>query len=282
MTDLLRADSEPTMSRKRTNAALVATLFALAPLLLAQKGCDALVGYDRAPCDAGRACEEGKFCDFGSAALCGADGRTGVCRPVPGECSEQYEPVCGCDERTYGNACLAHVAGVSVKRDGECRETGAVCGGLNGGQCPVDQFCNFPSDALCGFADSPGNCEPRPAVCDDSAPIAVCGCDGYPYPSACQANAAGISVAGEGECDGGDGDRICGGLTGAACPADQYCDFPADALCGFADATGTCAPIPESCTADDDPACGCNGTTYENACSAHRAGVTVDYEGPCL
>ncbi len=28
-------------------------------------------------------------------------------------CTMQYDPVCGCDKRTYGNACMATCAGVS-------------------------------------------------------------------------------------------------------------------------------------------------------------------------
>lgn len=35
-------------------------------------------------------------------------------------CAAVYEPVCGKDGNTYGNACEAACAGVAVRRDGAC------------------------------------------------------------------------------------------------------------------------------------------------------------------
>ncbi len=46
----------------------------------------------------------------------------GVCAPRPEACGMAYIPVCGCDEKTYSNACVAASAGVNVAREGPCED----------------------------------------------------------------------------------------------------------------------------------------------------------------
>ena len=39
---------------------------------------------------------------------------------IPCLCNKIYEPVCGCNNKTYGNACLATCSGVDTFSEGKC------------------------------------------------------------------------------------------------------------------------------------------------------------------
>jgi hypothetical protein len=65
-------------------------------------------------------CGTGLYCKYPANAKCGSTTTPGTCETRPQACTADYAPVCGCDDKTYSNACSAEAAGVSIKRKGAC------------------------------------------------------------------------------------------------------------------------------------------------------------------
>jgi hypothetical protein len=146
---------------------------------------------------AGFPCPEGYYCEL-PAGACNAADLLGVCREIPEACPRNFDPVCGCDGKTYSNDCERQRAGAQLAHDGACEER-QVCGGIIGLPCDHGFFCDLPP-GQCGSADLQGTCVEVSEVC-----LAifdpVCGCDGKTYSNDCVRIAARAQKDHDGECE---------------------------------------------------------------------------------
>jgi hypothetical protein len=224
-------------------------------------------------CTTSADCGDGTFCSQANG-VCDTSRALGFCLPIPPDCPESTQsPVCGCDNVTYLNACQASQHGQSLSAGNACVPN---CGPLFDAGCPDGSFCEFAastgttssSSSVCGNnTNVPGVCANIPATCSGVAESPVCGCDGKTFASHCDAQKAEVSVAAQGAC-------TCGGLDNRACQKGEFCNLPVG-TCDTPGTSGSCSPVPAKCDTDFSPVCGCDGTTYNNACVAAQAKVSL-------
>jgi hypothetical protein len=145
-------------------------------------------------CDDNADCGAREYC----ATVRGDCDGPGLCQARPELCLQVFDPVCGCDGRTYPNECVAAGAGVSVRARGRCRPS--ACGMFAGATCPDGEFCEFPP-GTCGAADVGGECVAGPTPCPRIY-RPVCGCDGVTYGNDCNRRNAQVPKLHDGSCDG--------------------------------------------------------------------------------
>lgn len=68
-------------------------------------------------------CSEGEYChlEYGKCNdTYDSDSFSGTCREIISRCTRELRPVCGCNDRTYANKCVALSKGTSIKYAGPC------------------------------------------------------------------------------------------------------------------------------------------------------------------
>ena len=105
---------------------------------------------------AGIACAADEWCDLPNG--CGNPDDLGVCKPKPQGCYADCPGVCGCDGKTYCNACVANAQGVDTSNNNSCSpgDGGQGTGCSNDFECQAGLKCCYP----CGIPGCSNACIP--------------------------------------------------------------------------------------------------------------------------
>ncbi|CAB4028790.1 agrin-like isoform X1, partial [Paramuricea clavata] len=206
-------------------------------------------------------------------------------------CSQQSNPVCGSDARTYDSPCDLRLAA--------CKDQNMKLTQINNGACfgtgqettvsPVTQTINPCHHQICSFHATciveQGFARCICPVCS-LTPAPVCGSDGVTYNNECLLKRAGcvsmttITVARNGSCGATVQPTRS---TNDPCKMGQCAHY---ATCMVFRGVPKCV-CPDLCPQLMAPICGSDGITYENDCAMRRAScksektITMYTRGPC-
>ncbi len=148
-----------------------------------------LLGEDNGICKTNTDCQSSKYC-VKSIGDCSGNGE---CTEKPLACPAVWDPVCGCDDTTYGNSCEAGLVGVTVSYSGECTVTPVAC--LTNTDCQSSEYCA----KSIGDCSGNGECTEKPLTCP-AVWDPVCGCDNTTYGNGCEAGLASVNIISLGIC----------------------------------------------------------------------------------
>lgn len=178
-----------------------------------------------ATCGANDDCASTEYCHWPTGACLINTPPVGDCRPLPRGCDKIYSPVCGCDFKTYGNACEAYSVGMSLAHNGACSDDTA-CGDAN---CHVINDC-----CTCAAVKYTGPPPPRPP-CTMSCKQPMCDGIGFQQP---------VTYCLAGQC------LLANTLKG--CGVDADCVKVDDCChCGALPKSVSFVPCPADCFVDD-------------------------------